>query len=205
MTRSKGVSTFLATLILVSITLSLSYVVYEGVSRIAPPQQDIFTNQISQIGGSPELLQMVVNSSSPGAPLAFEAGGASSQAGVLYFDGTRYGTTQHLCLANGTTFFSVHTGYGVLSAGSNGRTWIDGYWTDTLAVQAGWHEVMFSGASSCSVTEPDGTIAAYPGKDISTLPIMGTLPASSFVLYVPADGSASSFLMVFDGSYDRIA
>lgn len=205
MTRSKGVSTFLATLVLVSITLSLSYVVYEGVSRIAPPQQDIFTNRVSQIGGSPELLQVVVNSSSPGTPLAFEAGGASSQAGVLYFDGTSYATTQHLCIANGTTFFSVHTGSGVLSASSNGRAWIDGYWTDTLAVQAGWHEVMFSGASSCSVTEPDGTITAYPGKDVSTLPIMGGLPASSFVLYVPADGSASSFLMVFDGSYDRIA
>jgi hypothetical protein len=205
MTRSKGVSTFLATLILVSITLSLSYVVYEGVSRIAPPQQDIFTNEVNQIGGAPELLQLVVNASSPGAPLAFEAGSASSQAGVLYFDGTRYGTTQHLCLANGTTFFSVHTGNGVLSAASNGRTWIDGYWTDTLAVQPGWHEVMFYGASSCSVTEPDGTIAAYPGGGVSTLPIMGGLPASSFVLYVPADGSASSFLMVFDGSYDRIA
>jgi hypothetical protein len=194
-----------ATLILVSITLSLAYVVYEGVSRFAPPEQDVFTNQVSQVGGSPALVLVVVNASSPGTPLAFEAGAASSQVGVLYFDGTRYGTSHQLCLANATTFFSVYTGDGVLRAAGNGRAWIDGYWTDALEVRSGWQEVMFADASSCTVTGPDGTAVAYPDADISALPIMGALPSSSFVLYVPTGGLSGSFLMVFDGSYDRIA
>jgi hypothetical protein len=205
MRRSKGVSTFVATLVLVSITLSLSYVVYEGVSRFTPPQEDVFANQVSQVGGSPGLALVVVNASSPGTPLAFEAGTASSQAGILYFDGTRYGASHQLCVANATTFFSVYTGDGVLRATGNGRAWIDGYWTDALEVRSGWQEVMFAHASSCTVTGPGGTAVAYPGADVSALPIIGSLPSSTFVLYVPTGGLSDSFLMVFDGSYDRIA
>jgi hypothetical protein len=205
MRRSKGVSTFVATLILVSITLSLSYVVYEGVSRIATPEPEVYTNQVSQIGGSPGLAEVIVNASSPATPVAFETAGVSSQTGVLFFDGTRYGTSNQLCMTNATTFFSVLTGSGVIRADGNGKAWIDGYWVDSLDVQAGWQEVMFSDASSCTVTLASGSDAAYPGADVSTLPIIGELPSSSFVLYVPSTGSLGSFLMVFDGSYDRIA
>jgi len=195
----------MATIILVSITLSLSYVVYEGVSGLAPPRQVVFTNQVTQIGGSPSLSEVLVNASSAGTPIAFEAGGASSHSGVLFFDGSRYGTTRQLCLANATTFFSVHTGAGTLIASGNGRTWIDGYWTGSLAVTAGWHEVMITDSSSCSITETDSTSVAYPSADLSTVPLMGAIPSSSFSLYVPTGGAAASFVMVFDGSYDRIA
>jgi hypothetical protein len=45
----------------------------------------------------------------------------------------------------------------------------------------------------------------YPGPDISTIPVFGGEPSSTFVLYVPATESTTSLLMVFDGSYDRIA
>lgn len=204
MRNSKGVSTFVATLILVSISLSLSYVVYEAVSRFSAPQQDIFSNQITQVGGSPTLELVEVNASSPGTPVAFEAGGASSHAGVLYFDGAGYGSSNRLCLANATTFFSVYTGSGVLREG-NGKAWIDGSWTGALEVQPGWQEVMFSGASSCTVTTPSGASVAYLGPDFSSIPIMGELPSSSFVLYVPSGGVSAPFVMVFDGSYDSIA
>ncbi|MDG6925635.1 MAG: hypothetical protein JRN09_03685 [Nitrososphaerota archaeon] len=205
MSRSRGVSTFVATLLLVSISLSLSFVVYEGVSRFAPPQQNVYTNQVIQVGGPEGLVEVLVNSSSAGSPLAFQAGGASSQTGVLYFNGTAYGTTDKLCKTGATTFFAIHTGSGVLSTGGNGRAWIDGQWTSSLAVQPGWHEVMFAGASSCTVTEPDGQVVVYPSGTVSTVPLIGTLPSSRFELYVPTGGSAGPFLMVFDGSYDRIA
>jgi GTPase SAR1 family protein len=151
------------------------------------------------------LVEVLVSSSSAGSPLAFQAGGASSQTGVLYFNGTAYGTTDKLCKTGATTFFAIHTGSGVLSTGGNGRAWIDGQWTSSLAVQPGWHEVMFAGASSCTVTEPDGQVVVYPSGTVSTVPLIGTLPSSRFELYVPTGGSAGPFLMVFDGSYDRIA
>jgi hypothetical protein len=205
MSRSRGVSTFVATLLLVSISLSLSFVVYEGVSRIAPPQQSVYTNRISQVGGSEGLVEVWVNSSSPGSPLAFEAGGASSQSGVLYFNGTAYGSTDRFCQSNATTFFSVHTGAGVLSVASNGRSWIDGRWTSSLEVRSGWHELMFADASSCSVTAPGGQEVTYPSGSVSTVPLIGALPSSQFELYVPTAGPAGPFLMVFSGSYDRIA
>jgi hypothetical protein len=205
MRRSNGVSTFVATLILVSITMSLSYVVYEGVDRFSAPEQDVFTNQVSDVGGSPPLYLVDVNASLTSTPLAFEAGGASSQAGVLYLAGTTYGSSHQLCLANATTFFSVHTGAGLLRADGNGRTWIDGYWTQALQVRAGWQEVMFAGASTCGITMPDGVSAVYPSPDISTVPVVGSEPSSTFVLYVPAGESTASLVMVFDGSYDRIA
>lgn len=201
----RGVSTFVATLVLVSIALSLSYVVYEGVSKIAPPEQEVFTNQLYQVGGPLGLVQIVVNSSAPGSPLAFEADGSSSQSGILYYNGTGYGTTNGLCLAGATTFFSIMTGSGTFTAASNGDAWIDGRWTDSMVVQPGWQEVMFSDASSCTVTLPDGQSPVFPGPNVSAVPMMGNVPSSTFDLYVPAGSSEGPFLLVFDGSYDRIA
>jgi hypothetical protein len=205
MRRSKGVSTFVATLVLVGIALSLSYVVYEGVSTIAPPEQEVFTNQVNQVGGPQGIVQIVVNASSPGSPLAFEAGGSSSQSGILYFDGAGYGTTHGLCLAGATTFFSILTGSGTITTTGNGESWIDGQWTDSLVVRAGWQEVMFSNASSCTITMPGGRTAVFPGADVSPIPLIGSVPSSAFDLYVPAGSSTGPFLLAFDGSYDRIA
>ncbi len=205
MRRSRGVSTFVATLILVSISLSLSYVVYEDVSKFAPPQQEVFTNQTNQVGGSLGIVQIVVNASSPSSPLAFDAGGSSSQSGILYFNGTDYGTSNSFCLAGATTFFSVFTGAGTITATGNGKAWIDGRWTGSTVVQAGWHEVMFSDASSCAITLPDGQKTIYPSVDVSTVPLIGTIPSSTYDLYVPAGSSDGPFLLAFDGSYDRIA
>ena len=205
MRHSKGVSTFLATLLLVSITLSLSYVVYESVSRISPPAQMVFTNQLVQVGGNVGLVLVSVNSSELGTPVAFQAGDVTSNSGILYFDGVGYGATHQLCLANATTFFAVHTTTGTLQARSNGTNWIDGQLTSALDVGAGWHEVVFSDSSSCSVTLPGGLPATYPSGEVSTLPLMGALPSHSYQLYVPTGGSVGTLALVFNGGYDRIA
>ncbi|MDA4113288.1 MAG: hypothetical protein OK474_04495 [Thaumarchaeota archaeon] len=206
MNRSRGISGFVATLILVMISLSLSYVVYQGVSRLAPPREDIFSNRVLDLGGSPELLLLQVNASSTSSPLAFEADDASSRAGVLYFNGTGYGTTQQLCLPGAATFFSVHTASsGTIGAEGDGRVWIDGYLTSSLEVQPGWHEVIFSGSSSCAVTEPDGSTISFPDDRVSTFPLAGSIPSISFTIYVPTDGLRHSLVLVFDGGFDTIA
>jgi hypothetical protein len=206
MTRSSGVSGFVATLILVTITLSLSVVVYEGVSGIAQPRQVVFSNRTTVIGGSPEIVEYTVNSSSPVTPVAFEADDASSPSGILYLDGTHYGATQRLCLANAITFFSVFTATnGTLQAVSNGQVWMDGYVGTSLRVAAGWHEVMFTGSSSCGLTMPDGTAVTYPGSDVSTVPFIGAARSEGLSLYVPTDGSSHSLVVVFDGGQDRLA
>ena len=112
--------------------------VYEGVSRLAPPREEVFTNQMLVLGGSP-LSSRYGSTPRPRAlPLALEADDATSPAGVLYFDGTVYGTSQRLCLPGATTFFSVYASTsGVLRAATNGRVWIDGY-SGRLSERLAW-------------------------------------------------------------------
>jgi flagellin-like protein len=206
MRRSRGVSGFVATLILVAITLSLSYVVFQGVSRLTTPRDEIFSNQVLDIGGSPDLLRFQVNASSASSPQAFQADDASSGGGVLYFNGTGYGTTRQLCIPGATTFFSVYASTaGLLRAEANGRVWIDGYWTGSLEVQPGWHELMFSDSTSCTVTDPDGSDLSFPDALVSSLPLTGSIPSTGFVIYVPTDGARHSLVLVFDGGFDTLA
>jgi hypothetical protein len=206
MRHSKGVSGFVASLILVSISLSLAFFVYEGVSRFAPPREDVFSNQLTDLGGTPMLVEAQVNASSEGAPQALEADGASSHSGILYFSGAGYGTTQQLCLPNATTFFSVYTpSSGLLQASGTGKAWIQGQWASSLNVGSGWHEVMFSDASSCQVSGPAGEEFSFPGADVSSVPVIGSVPSSTFVLYIPTDGLHHSLVLVFEGGFDTLA
>ena len=206
MRRSKGVSGFVASLILVAISLSLSVVVYEGVSRFAPPREEVFSNQLTDLGGAPPIVEAQVSASSVGAPQALEADEASSNSGILYFDGTGYGTAQQLCLPNATTFFSVYTASsGLLQASSSGNAWIQGEWTTSLAVGPGWHEVMFSDASTCQVSGPGGSEYSFPGPDVSSVPVVGSVPSNTYALYIPTDGLHHSFVLVFEGGFDTLA
>jgi hypothetical protein len=206
MRSSRAVSGFVATLILVAISLSLSYVVYEGVSRLAPPRTEVFTNQVLTLGGSPEFLEVEVNASVSSTPQALLADDASSQAGVLYLNDAGYGSTPRLCLPDATTFFSVYASApGLLQATANGGVWIDGHLTGSLSVGPGWHEVIFSDASSCQVTRPGGSTVAFPGSDVSTIPLIGPVPSEGFRTLIPTDGLGHSLVLVFDGGYDRIA
>lgn len=205
MRPSRGISTFVATLVLVGIVLSLSLVVYQAVSKLTPPEQEVFTNQVTRVGGTLGIVRIVVNASVPGTPLAFEAGDSSSQSGILYYNGTGYGTTSGLCLGGATTFFSVETAPGAIEASGNGRVWIDGRWTNMTQVDAGWHEIMFADASRCTLTLPDDTKVSYPNPAVSGIPVMGELPSSNIELFVPSGSSDGPFLMVFDGGYDSIA
>jgi hypothetical protein len=215
MKRSRALSGYVAALVLVVITMSLSYVVYEGVRSFDPDkqgQEGTFANQVLLIQGSPDdFLRVTVNSSQPETPAALEVDGASSQSGVLFLDGAgRYGTApSSLCLPGATTFFSVYAQTpGLLQVRSDGEAWIDGRWAASLSVAIGWNEVMISDASSCFVVTPDGARVSGPGAGVSGIPVTGVVPSASFTLYVPSGGPAalSQLLLVFDdGGYDRIA
>lgn len=207
MRRSAGVSSFVATLIIVMISLSLSYVVYQGVRGFSLGKgQDTFSNQTTLLQGSPDILQVVVNSSQATTPLAFEVDSASSKSGILYFDGSGYASTPSLCVAGGTTFFSLFAAStGTVQVSSNGVSWIDGHLTASLPAQPGWNEVMISGASSCSVSGPGVGEATYPSAAISAVPLLGSAPSNGFAFYLPAEGTGPSMLVVFDGGEDRIA
>jgi len=209
MRRSRGVSGFVATLLLVSISLSLSYVVYQGVSRLSPPSEAVFSNQSMSLGGSPEVVQFQINASSATTLRALEADDASSGSGVLYFNGTAYGSSPRLCAPGATTFFSVHaSSSGPLAASAaGGATWIDGHRTSSLVVGPGWHEVMFSDAAVCQVTLPGATtpLVSFPGPGLSAVPFSGASPSTGFLLWVPTDGRAHSLVLVSDGGVDRLA
>lgn len=206
MRRSRGISGFIATLILVAIALSLSYAVYEGVSRLTPPKTIVYSNQVLTIAGSPEIEEVQVNASSRSALQALEADSAGSPSGILYFNGTEYGTTRQLCLAGGTTFFSVLAAApGQIDVTASGSVWIDGVSTDSLSVTSGWQEVMISDASTCSVAAPGGSSLAYPSGQVSSIPLIGSMSSTSFTLFVPTDGHSHSLILVFDGGYDAIA
>lgn len=207
MKRSRGVSTFVATLILVAISLTLSYVVYQGVRSFSSGGgAPTFENQVTLLQGTPDILRLAVNSSQQSTPLSLEAESASSQSGILYFDGSGYGATSSLCLPTATTFFSVYAASaGNIQITSDGRSWIDGQWATSLMVQPGWHEVMISDASSCDLTTPGAPAVAYPSKTVSGVPLVGASPSDSFTFYVPTDGSDDPLLIVFNGGYDQIA
>jgi len=213
--RSRAFSSYVAALVLVVITMSLSYVVYEGVRSFSPDKQGLegtFANQLLLLQGSPDdVLQVKVNSSRLETPVALEVDGASSRNGVLYLDGAgRYGATpSSLCLPAATTFFSVYSqAAGRLLVQSDGQAWIDGHWASSLYVTSGWNEVMISDASSCSIVTTSGATVSGPGAAVSGLPITGSVPSASFILYVPSGGPSnpSQLLLVFDdGGYDQIA
>jgi hypothetical protein len=213
--RSRAFSGYVAALVLVVITMSLSYVVYEGVRSFDPDKQGqggTFANQVLLLQGSPDdVLRVTVNSSEPETPVALEVDGASSQNGVLYVDGAgHYGIApSSLCLSGATTFFSVYAQTaGLLQVRSDGQAWVDGRWGASLPVTIGWNEVMISDASSCSVVTPNGTTVSGPGAGVSGVPVTGTVPSTSFALNVPCSGPSglSQLLLVFsDGGYDQIA
>lgn len=211
---SPGLSSYVATLILVVISLSLSYVVYEGVRSFDPGKQQedaTFTNQLLLLPGSPQdILLVTVNASQQETPAALEAGSAISSQGLLYLTTSgSYGTlSASLCTAGATTFFSVFSATpGILQVQSNGESWIDGRWANSLAVASGWNEVMISNASSCLVVMPDGVTASGLEEQVSPVPIIGTLTSNTFRFYLPTEGSGpGSLLLVFDdGGYDSVA
>jgi hypothetical protein len=213
--RSRAFSSYVAALVLVVITMSLSYVVYEGVRSFNPGEQGqdgSFANQVVLLQGSPyDVLQVTVNSSRLETPVALEVDGASSQDGVLYLDGAgHYGSTSSsLCLSGATTFFSIYSRTaGLLQVQTDGQAWIDGHRASSLSASIGWNEVMISDASSCFVVAPDGATLSGLGAGVSGVPITGSYPSATFTLYVPSGGPAglSQLLIVFDdGGYDRIA
>jgi len=206
--RSPGFSTYVAALVLIVITMSLSFIVYQGVRSFAPEKQDqdvTFVNRVVSLPNQDgELLLVSVNASEPVTPAAIEVQGQSSESGVLYLgqNGSYGSLGASLCLSGATTFFSVHSNAtGLLQVQSNGQAWIDGHLVSSLEVPSGWNEIMITDASSCSVVTPDGKVISSPGSEVSGFPVMGSLPENTLTFYVPSDGSgtASQILLVFAG------
>ncbi len=211
MKSRKAVAQYEATVVLVVVSLSLASVVYSGLrkeSSLTP--QPVFVSGETQVGGSPEIVRVEVNASMVTDVSSLSLDEASSDAGVIGFDGSAYSTSPTLCAAGKTTLFSVLAEQsGVLQVSTNGRAWVDGTWGGSVSVSPGWQEVMIQGGSSCAVTLPGGqTVPANwtPSSPIvSSIPAMGGTSGTSFVFYVPCDGSSHRLLITSSGGFDDVS
>jgi len=206
-----AIAQYEATVVLVVVSLSLASAVYAGLKRESGLQpQPVFANDVTPIGGSPTIELIVANSSSAATITSLSLDTASSAAGVLAFDGSAYSTSSSLCTASATTFFSVlATQPGTLQVVTSGQSWISGTWGSSLAVSAGWHEVMIRGGASCSLTLPGGQAVPMQWSSssplVSTVPVEGPRSGTAFTVYVPTGGGAHSLLMTSSGGFDRVA
>jgi hypothetical protein len=199
----RGVAQYEAAVVLVAISLAMTSVLYSAVRKQTIAPEAVFANSLVDLGGSPPLVRLAVNGSEPVTLTSFAADDANSVDGILYLDSGGYHSSQSLCAAGGTTFFSVlATQSGPLRVASNGQSWISGAWTSSQPEAPGWHEVMIVGASTCSLTLPGGQVVAAPGLLTSSVPVEGALNGTSFVLCVPTDPSPHSFLVTTSGGLD---
>lgn len=183
-------------LVVVAVTLALAYAAYAQ-ARFPVSPQPVYTVASNVIYGSPSMLLLRVNSSAPSSVVGLSLDGASSFSGVLELRGSGYGTTHSLCNLGVTTFFSVYSGAGVLSIEDNGLTWIDGNSSDALPVVQGWHEVIISNASTCTVTLPGGQVSEYPSDLLSTVPLQQPGP-QSFVFLIPCSNFGHTVTLTFN-------
>jgi hypothetical protein len=202
----RAVAEYQAAVILVAITLALASVAYSALRRQVLEPEGVFSNSLVQLGGTPPLVRLAVNSSESVSLTSFSADEASSANGVLFIDSAGYHTMGgSLCVGGGTSFFSVLTTQsGNLQVTSNGQSWISGAWTSSEQEAPGWHEVMIDGATSCSITLPGGQVVTGPGFPTNSIPVEGALNGTSFVLYVPTDSLQHVFLLTSDGGLDTV-
>ncbi|MDV3276957.1 MAG: hypothetical protein LYZ69_00645 [Nitrososphaerales archaeon] len=184
-------------LIIVAVTLALSYTVYSQ-ARFPVQAQPVYSSSEYEVYGAPSVLTLEVTSSAPSSVAEFRLDAASSLNGILDLSGSGYSTTDLLCGPGFTTFFSVYSGAGVLEVAANGATWIDGDSTASLSVTQGWHEVTISNSSTCQVTLPGGVTPTYPSSLLSAVPMEQTA-SQSFVFLVPFRTSGHEISIAFTG------
>lgn len=182
-------------MIIVAVTLALSYTVYSQ-AKFPVEAQPVYSSTEYVVNGAPSVLYLEVSSSATSSVAEFRLDAASSLSGILELSGAGYSTTGSLCGAGVTTFFSVFSGAGVLRVASNGVAWIDGSLTGSLSVAQGWHEVMISNSSACQVTLPGGSVPFYPSSLLSTVPMRQTGP-QSFLFLVPFRTSGHEVTIAF--------
>ncbi len=197
-TRRAAVAELYATLVVISITFSMSYVIYSELSAPRTGDRLVFLNRTSVIEGPPELVLLQVNVSKPTTLVSVQIDNISASSGILALGLNGYANSPTPCGSGLVTFFSVRTSAPAqLNLRSNGETWMGGYWSNAGAVGVGWTEVMINNASSCSVSVPGGTI--------STLPLSGTNESTNFRLFLPVASGTHYALLMFTGGFDKVA
>jgi hypothetical protein len=204
-----AIAQYEATVVLVVLSLSLAAIVYGGLRREASlSSSPVFINEETSVGGTPDIVRLEVNSSAATTVSSLSLDDSSSTSGTIAFDGSAYSTSISLCTMDKTTFFSVDASLaGTLEVATDGRAWISGTWGTAESVQAGWHEVMIQGGSTCSIILPGGEVVS--GSDsssplVSTVPMEGGYTGTSFTLYVPSGGGAHSLLITSTGGFDHV-
>jgi hypothetical protein len=199
----RGFAELYGALTLVAITLAVSYVIYSEI-HLTPTDEPVYSMQSFSVYGSPSFLHLTVNASAETHISQIQVDSASSSAGILELAPSGYQTTTSLCAEGSTTFFTVLSGAGFLTVSSQGRVWIDGNESSSLNVTSGWHEIVISDSSSCTVTLPDGQEVSYPSDSVSSLPTVQSGP-NSFVMIIPFAGDGHSVTTVFDGAIEKYA
>jgi hypothetical protein len=205
--RGRAIAQFEATILLVVVSLSLASLVYSSLRReTGSGAQPVFVVAVTSLGGDPAIERVLLNSSAPTTVSSLTVDASSSSSGVLSFNGTAYSTSGSICVASGTTFFSVYAPQaGAVTVSTSGRSWISGAWTSSAQVQAGWQEVMIQGGSSCSITLPGGQVVRSPGALnatlVSSVPLQGYTSGTAFASYIPAGGAFHYVLITTPGGF----
>ena len=188
--------------VVVAITLATSYALY-SVAVFPISSVPVFSLSRYSIYGSPSFLHLQVNASAYAPPAEFRIDNSSSLSGILRLTASGYSYTDQLCDPTSTTFFTVHTGSGMLSVSGSGTSWIDGNSAASFPVKPGWHEVVISNGSGCIVTLPGGSLENGPSADLASIP-MQSLPPRSFIFLIPYYTSGHVATIVFDGATEVV-
>ncbi len=192
-------------LLIVAMILALSYFIYSQVPRPDPSGHLVYHNTIHEFFGSPSFALLGINSSGLDKVVELDVDQASSADGILSLVGSSYTTIHSLCTLDGATFFSVYTPLsGELSISAGGQSWIDGYLAKSIPVDAGWHELIISHASTCAIVLPGGRVLSSVTSSVSSIPIIGQLTSATFRLYLPFEGARHQINIVFNGGIDVI-
>ncbi len=192
-------------LLIVAMILALSYFIYSQVQRPDTSGHIVYHNAIRKVFGSPSFALLGINSSGPDKVLELDVDQASSADGILSLEGSSYTTIHSLCTPDGISFFSVYAPLsGDLSINVGGQAWIDGYLAKSTHVGAGWHELIISHASTCTIILPGGLLLSSVTSSVSSIPVIGQLASATFRLYLPFEGARHQINVVFNGGIDVI-
>lgn len=205
-----AIAQYEATVVLVVISLSLGSLVYSAMRR-GPgiTTQPVFVDSVTELGGTPEMVLVRMNSSTLTTVSSLSVDSASSVGGILKLNGSGYSESTSLCANGATTFFSVFASRGgIVGVATDGRSWVSGEWTRSASVSAGWQELVFENATTCTVTLPGG--ATLPSRWtnnstlISSIPALGGLSGLSFEFFLPVDGGPHKVLVTTTGGLENI-
>ncbi len=202
--RRRAVVEVYSSLLIIAMVVSLSYLVYSQGPRPTTEGRPVFLNRIQHLFGYPSLVLVAINSSVHETVVEVDIDETSSSAGILALKGSSYTAVQSLCAEGATTLFSVYAASsGRIVVDADGESWIDGYVTNSLRVDAGWHEVILSSAARCEIRLPGGEVLTSLGsRGVNTIPVIGSLASRSFAMYLPFAGARHQLQVVFRDGID---